>query len=50
MLQAHSQPTQLLFVIIAAVFLYTSDLDSIAVSLFGNMTVEIGEIHIITKE
>ena len=25
-------------------------LDSIAVSLFGNMTVETGEIHIITKE
>ena len=25
-------------------------LDSIAVSLFGNMTVEPGEIHIITKE
>ena len=25
-------------------------LDSIAVSLFGNMTVELGEIHIITKE
>ena len=24
--------------------------DSIAVSLFGNMTVEPGEIHIITKE
>ena len=35
-------------------FLPESDLDalldSIAVSLFGNMTVETGEIHIITKE
>ena len=26
------------------------DLDSIAVSLFGNLTVEPGEIHLITKE
>ena len=30
--------------------LLESHLDSIAVSLFGNMTVETGEIHIITKE
>ena len=30
-------------------FLVWSGLDSIAVSLFGNMTVETGEMHIITK-